>query len=156
MALGNFHSVDPLMEEGVSNVTATPSVQLGTRRIVSGEEYVYCYNNTGSAATQGMAMVASGLSGYSLTRSSTAADDFVVCFVKHADVAAGSYFWGLTRGLCSVNGSAAVTGTLFTIGADGLVQTYLVGSFPTGPLIGKYIVTNSGSTASLAFVKANG
>lgn len=161
--LGDFQGVDPIAFESVSAVTATPNVDIGTRRIVNGEEYVYFYNATGSAATQGVAMIMSGLSGYSLTRSSTAAADFAVCFVKHADVPAGSYAWGLVRGLVSVQAANTLAaGVNITLADDGEVQTLVGGSFPTGICVGKMLSATVGTSASgsdgkgLAFVRCWG
>jgi hypothetical protein len=138
-----FYGLDPVMFEGVSAVTATPSVEVGTRRMDSGEEYVYCLNNTGSSVTQGALMVKS-LS--SLTRSSTASVDFPLVCVKHAAVPAANYFWGLVRGEALVMSAAITAGNLIGIGADGVINTYLVGSFPTGVCIGKALVTTAASS----------
>ena len=148
-----YYSVGPINFESVSNVTATNSVELGTRRVESGEEYVYCYNNTGSQATAGAFMVASGLSGYSLTRSTTASADIPVCAVKHANVAAGYYFWGLVKGSVNILSATIAKGSLIQVGADGVAASYLAGSFPTGVAFGKMLEAASGSTASLAMVR---
>lgn len=156
--LGSFQSVNPVAFESVSNVTATPSVALGTRRIFNGEEYVYFYNNTGSSVTQGAAMTVSGLSGYSLTRSTTAEIDAPICFVKHADVAAGSYAWGLVRGLVKAQLVSAISNGLpLMIGADGVVKTYCTAaqSFPYGS-IGKSVESGVSSTSMLAYVRCFG
>lgn len=161
--LGYFQSVDPVCMESVSAVTATPSVQLGARRIVNGEEYVYFYNSTGSGITQGVGMINSGLSGYSLTRSSTAAADFAFCFVKHADVAAGYYGWGLVRGLVDVLAANTLpANALIGLSTDGEVQTFVGGSFATGICIGKMLSATVGTSASgtdgkgLAYVRCWG
>jgi len=151
-----FYGADPVSSESVSKVTATPSFGLGTRRFHNNEEYIYCYNNTGSSVTQGALMVASALSGYSLTRSSTAAADFPLCAVKNADVAAGSYFWGLVRGTYNALSATVAAGALIGPGADGAIQTALVGSFPTGPVIGKCLIVGSGSTKPLVMVRLFG
>lgn len=156
--LGTFSSVDNIQMEGVSNVTATNSVELGSRKIVNGEEYVYFYNATGSAVTQGAAMTISGLSGYSLTRSTTAGSDIVVCFVKHAAVPAGSYAWGLVRGLVApTNVSAICAGVLISVGLDGVVQTYCTAtSFDPG-ILGKMVGSSVSSTGGgVAYVKCFG
>jgi len=139
----SYYGAAPILFESVSQVTLTPSVDLGTRRHEAGKEYLYCYNNTGSAVTQGALMVASALSGYSLTRSSTAAADLPLVGVENTSLAAAEYFWGLVRGPMSVMSVAMTAGALITIGADGVVQTALVGSFPTGPVIGKALTTST-------------
>lgn len=145
--------------EGVSSVTATNSVEIGARKTVAGEDYVYCYNNTGSSVTQGAAMTISGaVSGYSLTRSTVSGADVVICFVKHATVPAANYFWGLTRGLVNpTNVSAICAGVLIGVGDDGVVKTYATStSFDMG-VLGKMIVSSVSSTGGgVAYVKCFG
>lgn len=156
--LGSFKGLAPIAFESVSAVTATPSVQLGTRRTHQGEDYVYFYNSTGSNVTQGAAMTISALSGYSLTRSTTAGADIAICFVKHADVAAGSYAWGLVRGLVNPLAVSAISaGQLLRLGADGIVATYAtVTSWDFGP-VGKMVGSSTSSTADgVAYVKCFG
>jgi hypothetical protein len=156
--LGSFQGISPVGFESVSNVTATPSVALGTRRIHNGESYVYFYNSTGSNVTQGAALTTSGLSGYSLTRSTTAEVDAVMCFVKHADVPAANYAWGLTRGIvnCLIV-SAISAGKPVQVGTDGVVCSYvtLANSF-IGHMIGKAITSGASSTSLQCYVKCFG
>ena len=152
----SFQGADPIAFESVSAVTQTASVKLGARRIVDGEEYVYAYNDTGSAATQGALMIASGCSGYSLTRSSTASADFPVCAVKHADLAAGDYFWGITRGKCSMMSLAMTKGLLVGVGADGALKTFLTATFATGACIGKALDTSTASSRPECLIKLFG
>lgn len=155
--LGNFQGISPISFESVSNVTATPSVQLGTRRVVNGEEYVYFYNNTGSSVTAGMAMTCSGLSGYSLTRSTTADTDLVVCFNKHAAVPAGSYAWGLVRGLIQAEfNSTMVTGIPITVGTDGQVKTFCTASGSYAVYLGKTLSSATATSFGLCYVKCFG
>jgi hypothetical protein len=149
--------VGPIRFETVSQVTQTPSVELGTRVINSGEEYVYCYNATGSAVTQGALMIASGaVSGYSLTRSSVASVDLPMVAVKNAALAAGDYFWGLVRGQCRVMSIAITAGNLVGVGTDGAINTFLVGSFPTGVVVGKALDTATASTMPLIQLRLYG
>lgn len=155
--LGNFQGLSPVAFEPVSTVTATPSVDLGTRRIVNGEEYVYFYNAMASTATQGIGLTVSGLSGYSLTRSTTASADLVVCFVKHADVPSGSYAWGLVRGVQQAwFSSTMATGVLIGVGGDGVVNTFLAGSFPTGVCVGKVLSSATANGQGLCYVRCFG
>ena len=44
---------NPIATESVSAVTATPSVEVGTRRYYKGKDYIYCYNAGGSQISQG-------------------------------------------------------------------------------------------------------
>ncbi len=156
--LGNFADITPISFESVSNVTATPSVALGTRRTELGEDYVYFYNNTGSNVTAGMAMTLSGLSGYSLTRSTTAEIDLPVCFVKHAAVPAANYAWGLTRGVVQAQfTSTMVTGIMITIGTDGAVATYCTAAQSFAPVfVGKVLSSATATSFGLCYVKCWG
>lgn len=157
--LGSFKSLAPVAFESVSAVTATPSVSLGTRRIVAGEEYVYICNGMVSAATAGIGMTVSLSSSYTLTRSSLAGADFFVCFVKHTDIPAAGYGWGLTRGLVQAHFiSTMTTGVLLQPGLDGNVLTGCVTntlSFP-GPIIGKVVSAATANGQGLCWVKCNG
>jgi hypothetical protein len=152
----SFYGVSPVAFESVSNVTATNSVELGTRRIEANEEYVYCLNGMASSATQGVLMIQSATSGYTMSRSSLAAADLPMVAVKHAAVPSGSYFWGLTRGSLLACSLAVTAGDMLTIGLNGALQTYAVGSFPTGPLIGKVQLTGTAATTVACFVSLYG
>ena len=157
--LGTFKTLAPIAFESVSNVTTTPSVALGTRRIYNGEEYVYFCNGMVSAATAGIAMVVSLSSSYTLTRSSTSEADFVVCFVKHADVAASSYAWGLVRGEVQAwCGSTMSTGVMATIGLNGVLATGCVTTTLSfvGPTIGKTVSAATANGQALTWVKCFG
>src|SRR5688500_4369336 len=144
--MGSFVGVSPLLPvlagaSAVSFVTADSAAApfaLGQRAHYLGEEYVWVHNAMSSAATQGIGLVISNLSGYSLTRSSTAASDVPMCFVKHADIPEEGYGWGLVRGVVQAHfSSTMVTGVVIVIGADGVVQTATTGtSFDPG-ILGK-------------------
>lgn len=119
-----FQGLEPILFESVSAVTATPSVELGTRRMVGGEEYVYVYAQAAVSASVGCS--ASGLSGYSVIATGLISGAFCYGFVKHADIAAGSYGWLLTKGIISspVNGmvsTAFVATDNVMLAADGKI-----------------------------------
>ena len=108
----NFYST-AVFEESVSAVTATPSVELGSRRVWKGEEYVYCYNAGGAAISTSLALgvvLVTGCSGYSVAATSHA-DTINPCVgvVKHAAIAAGSYGWVMTKGFATVSLVSNVT-----------------------------------------------
>lgn len=151
-----YNGISPVFFKGVSNVTAVPDVQLGTRRHENGEDYVYCYNNTGSSVTAGALMTTSGLSGFSFTRSTTAGLDLAMVAVKHVAVPAGEYFWGLTRGSLRLLSATISAGNVIQVGVDGAATSSPGGSFSTGVVIGKMLEAASGSTQSLAFVRLFG
>lgn len=154
MAEMKFHSVGPALEEGISQVTQTPSVNIGTRRIYNGEEYVYCYNAGGGTASQkAMVKIITGASGYSVAATAlTDALSPAVGVVKHVAMAAGDYGWVMTKGFASVKPTSALTGDYFILacGASGEVVQW-AGTGPTqGVQIGYAIGANcSASVASL-------
>lgn len=100
----SFYGVAPILFESVSAVTATPSVDLGTRRIDAGNEYVYCYNAGGStiAVSEGVKFI-TGASGYSVANTQlTSVANPCVGVCKHAAIAAGSYGWIITKGFTTM------------------------------------------------------
>ena len=103
---------DPVVsDESVSAVTATPSVELGARRYVGAEEYVYVYNAGGADVypKYGVKFI-TGASGYSIAN--TALTDVASPFcgvIKHATLTAGSYGWCMTKGFTSVIVNSALT-----------------------------------------------
>ncbi len=146
-------------DETPSAVTATPSVELGSRRVWKGEEYVYCYNAGGSTLSQKLgAVLITGASGYSVAATSIA-DTINPCVgvVKHADIAAASYGWVLVKGFSSVTTVSNVTGdyVAFALGAAGKFfeqpQT-LVGGTGAVAAYGLNVNTAAAGTA-YAFVK---
>ena len=109
-------------EESVSAVTATNSVDLGSRRVWKGEEYVYCFNAGGSQASPSYGLkVITGASGYSVAVTSLAdvANPFVGV-VKHATLTTDTYGWVMTRGFVNVEASAdsTITGDYVAISLD--------------------------------------
>ena len=133
MAEMKFYGADPVVFESVSAVTATPSVNLGDRRLHKGEEYVYCYNAGGADASVNLGVkLITAASGYSVAQTSVT-DTFnpVVGVVKHATITAGSYGWVLTKGFTSVLVNSATTGDYvpLALGASG---KFILGSFSAG------------------------
>lgn len=110
-------------EESISQVTATPSVQIGARRVHKGEEYVYCYNAGGAAVDAGLGVkFVTGASGYSIAGTSVT-DTFnpAVGVVKHATMAAADYGWVLVKGFATVKVVSASTADykMLALGASG-------------------------------------
>jgi len=90
----------PLLTESVSAVTATPSVELGTKRIVDGREYIYAYNAGGAQASQYLVVQrAAGAEGESFTVTTTVDPYIAVMGVVHnATFTTATYGWLLKRG----------------------------------------------------------
>lgn len=120
MAL-NFHGL-PVYNESVSAVTATPSVELGSRRIQAGEEYVYVYNDGGANINPGNGCVMSGNTGMSVTVSSTTFFNACIGVVKHATLTTGTYGWVMTRGFSNLKmhaDSSGIVGNPVYLGLNG-------------------------------------
>lgn len=135
---------------------------LGERMVYKGEEYVFVHNAGASDATPGLAMVMSGLSGYSLTISSISGAHLPICVVKHATIVAGGFGWGLVRGISQIQtASTMATGAFGYLSEAGTFATFSV-SANTDTLKGfpcvQILSTGTGSTASmpLAFVRCFG
>ena len=154
----SLQGASPILFESVSAVTATNSVQLGTRRVVGGEEYVYCYAVGAVSASVGCSI--SGVSGYSIVATGIISGAFCFGFVKHADIPAASYGWVLKRGFISspVNGMAS-TAFVATDGvmlaADGKIAN--AAAAVGGHLLGRVTTTcvsggTGGSNAGAIYV----
>ena len=150
----SFQGVAPIFFEGVSAVTATPSVELGTRRMVDGEEYVYAYAI--ATVSQSVGCTISGVSGYSVIATGLISGAYCLGFAKHAEIPAGSYGWLLQRGFVNsvVNGMAS-TAFVATDGvmlaADGKVANaaaavggHLLGRVVTAAVSGGTGASNTG------------
>jgi hypothetical protein len=159
--LGNFSSVGPVMFKGVDGAAPVSFVtsdsaalahELGARVIYKGEEYVLVHNTQANTAIAvGELCVVSALSGYSLTNATTLAHDLPLVGVKHAAIPSAGYGWGLVRGIMEslkIENTAA-TGTLLGVGSGGVAISYLVGSFPTGPLVGKVLSSGTGTCKAM-------
>jgi len=134
-----------LWTEGVSAVTATPSVELGTRRVVDGKEYVYMYN--GATVADQRTMVRPLTAGVAYTFSvTTVAGTLTPCCgtVANQTIAAESYGWiltkGYTKGIAGGTVTWAVGGALAPVrlicAADGAVEIATGGTGSTGATVG--------------------
>jgi hypothetical protein len=159
MADMKFYSANPAVEESVSQVTATPSVGLGTRRYHAGEEYVYCYNAGGAQASVNLGVkFVTGASGYSIAQTSIT-DVFNPCVgvVKHSTMAAGDYGWVMTRGFASVKLVSASTADykMIALGAAGsFIEASGTTTFGTATVVGHLLSHNTGAGGTAyAFIK---
>jgi hypothetical protein len=134
-----------LWTETVSAVTATPSVDLGTRRIVGGSEYVYMYNGATVADKRSMVKPLTAGVAYTFSVTTVAAQVAPVCgTVENQTIIAGSYGWICTKGYTKVMIGAAQTlavgGALAPVrliqGADGVVDIATGGTGTTGITVG--------------------
>ena len=161
MAEMTYRSVSPVVEESVSQVTASPSVEPGTRRFEKGEEYVYCYNSGGGQASVNLGVkFVTGASGYSIAATSLT-DVFNPCVgvVKHSTMAAGDYGWVMTKGFATVKLVSASTADYkqIALGAAGsFIEASGTTTLGTAVAVGYLLSHNTGAGGSAyAFIKAN-
>lgn len=140
----------PAFEEGISAVTATPSVAIGSRRVHQGEEYVYCYNSGGSSAAAGKGVkFITGASGYSVAVTSLT-DTFnpFVGVVKHVAIGSAEYGWVMTRGFASVSVVSASTADykMLALGAAGsFIEASGTTTLGTAVAVGYALSHNTGA-----------
>lgn len=145
--------------ESVSNVTATPSVEVGILRREGDELYRYVYNNGNSQISPGYGCTLSAVTGYSVTVSSVTSVDAFVGLVKHATLTTGTYGWTLVHGFGQVQMEAdnsAAAGQLLTVAADG---EFAMKSNSTGypaPVVGKTMAAIASGASGTAFFNVLG
>ena len=150
------HGVGPIVFESVSNVTATPSVELGTRRLYQGEEYEYVYASTTVPVGYGGAYT--GTSGHTVVATGIVSGEYAAGFCKHATIAGGTYGWLLKKGVVDLKngraGTLPVINDLLYMGADGAVVTDVkpvTSAIDHGHIVGKVLSAGAsgGTGASL-------
>lgn len=154
-----FYGVAPVAFESVSAVTATPSVEVGTRRHEGDEHYVYVYNAGNSQISPGYGTTVSGVSGYSVTVSTTTSIDLAIGFVKHATLTTGTYGWLVTQGFTPVECVQSISaGGLLVLAADGKVALKTISTGYVGPVVGKAVSAEASQAAGscTAYVKCFG
>lgn len=122
---------DQIFFESVSQTTLTASVDLGTKRIEGGKEYIYVFNGGGASITSGYGACVSLSSGYTVTVSSVTQVNHCVGVANYT-FATATYGWlqtkGFTRIKMSANNSMALNDPI-KLGTDGL---FGVNSVATG------------------------
>lgn len=131
--------------------------KVGDKCIVGNEEYLFVYNLGSSTLGQALACTVSGVSGYSVTVSTTTSTDYLVGVCKNADIATGSYGWVVTKGFCQVT----MIATSGTVTAGGQIELGADGKFAprsnttgNGNFVGKAMATIASSATGTAFVQA--
>lgn len=159
MADLKYYSVGPVLEEGISAVTATPSVPLGARRSHLGEDYVYCYNAGGGQASINLGVkFVTGASGYSVAATSVT-DVFNPCVgvVKHVTLTTDTYGWVLVRGFASVKVVSASTADykMLALGAAGsFIEASGTTTLGTAVAVGYALSHNTAAAGSVyAYIK---
>lgn len=154
----SFNGLSPIRFGSVSMTTATlgpNDPKVGDRATVGGNSYIFVYNAGGQEIKKGYGAVVSGVSGYSVTVSSTVSL-LVGVGVAVASIATGYYGWLQTYGFAQVhNTSAAVAkGEGLSLAGDGL---FVNTSGITGPVYGKAMeaITATGASGT-AFINFGG
>lgn len=149
-------NVNHFYNETVSNVTATPSVEVGTRRVYGDEDYLYVYNAGSSTAGVNKGVVVSAVSGYSITVSSTTMVDICVGHVKHAAIPTGSYGWVCTRGWVQCDAHADqsfAAGGLGVLAADGALTNKSISTGFVAPAHAKAMAAVASGASGTFFIK---
>jgi len=142
----------------VSMVTSTlgpNDPELGERRTVGNGEYVFVYNAGNTSIATGDICTISGVSGYSVTKSTTTGVDFAVGVCYHESFTSAQYGWLLTRGFGKVNmhaDNSVAAGGLLVCGDLGKAfnQTVSTG-IPSRP-IGKAVSAIASGGSGTAFL----
>lgn len=154
----NGHSVGPVRFASVSMVTATLGAndpKPGETCTVLGEQYLFVQNIGSSTAGVSKCVTVSGVSGYSVTVSTTTSVDYVVGVVKHADIATGSYGWVMTKGFCQIQMQAdnsAAAGQQVTVAADGLFALKSNSTGYPAPSLGKVMAAVASGASATAYI----
>jgi hypothetical protein len=146
----------PIFFESVSAVTATPTIEVGTVREEGDEKYIYVYNNGNSQISVGQGAVVSGVTGYSVTVSSTTMVDLAVGVAKHATLTTGTYGWLMTRGFAPVvapANSGIAAGQLLVIGGDGVFAVKSISTDAPAAVVGKCVVATGSAGVGHAFIR---
>jgi hypothetical protein len=145
-------------EESVSAVTATPSVQLGTRRLENGIEYVYAYNASSGTVNKGAPVILTATSGYTFVSTyATGADKGCVILgtVHNATMTVATYGWIATRGIMNVyvvSAAVAAQDTLIIKDGGGEVRVATFTSSLTqlaggGCIVGRALEVNTAANS---------
>lgn len=118
-----FESAGPVVFGGgksmVTSSLGANDPEVGTRKVFGDEEYIFVYNTGADAQINpGNGAVLSGVTGYSVTVSSTTSADFLVGVCKNATITTGAYGWLVCKGFTSVE----MGGTSGTVAAGGLLE----------------------------------
>jgi len=132
----SFQGIAPIQfGMGVSGVTQTLGVndgELGTKVTKDGNDYVCLYNGGTASTVNKIVQLQSGASGYSVSASSTVETGYIFAVVANTGIAAGDYFYGLTRGFADLEPiTAVVSGAILVAAASGHVEPPAVATAAT-------------------------
>ena len=152
-----FYSLDPVrFGVDVSGSTASLGIndpEIGTRTVVDELEYLFVYNNGGEQILPGQPVTISGVTGYSVTVSTTTQADMAIGVRQNSTLATGEYGWIATRGIGTVEMSAnesCVTGEVLAVGAEGFGLASNSTDFQT-PTVAKALESIASGASGVAF-----
>lgn len=155
----SVYGISPVAFGSVSMTTTSlgpNDPEVGTTRREGDEEYLFVYNAGNSAIPPTYGAIVSGVSGYSVTISSTTSVDLLVGVCKHTTFATGAYGWLMTKGWAVVEMEAdnsAAAGQLLALAADGefALKSNSTG-YPT-PAVGKTMEAIASGASGQAFIR---
>ena len=152
-----FYSVDPVrFGVGISGTTTTLGVndpEIGTRMVVDELEYLFCYNAGGEQIGVGQPVTLSGVTGFSVTVSTTTQTDMAIGVRQHSTMVTATYGWIATKGLGTVEMSAnesCVTGEVLAVGAEGFGLASNSTDFQT-PTVAKALESIASGASGVAY-----
>lgn len=152
-------SAAPIRFFSASMVTATlgqNDPEVGQVYREGDETYRFVYNAGSSTISPGYCAILSGVTGYSVSVSSTTMIDIAVGLCKHAAIATGSYGSLLIEGFAPVQMGAdnsGAAGALLGIGVDGTVVAKTLSTGFMAPAIGKLMSAAASGTSGMAYVR---
>lgn len=129
--------------------------KVGDLALIDNEVYRFVYNTGNSAIAPSKVVTLSGVSGYSVTVSTTTSVDLVVGVCKHATIATGAYGFVVINGFARVTLPAnvsAAAGAILVPAADGAVVEKTTGVGYTSPAVIKLMDALATSASGVAYV----
>lgn len=153
-----YESAGPVIFGGVSMVTnslGSNDPEVGARKTVGDEEYIFVYNGGNSTIAPGNAVICSGVTGYTVTVSSTSGSDLAIGVCKHESITTGYYGWVVRQGFTAVEmgaNNSATAGALLTLAGDGTFD--IVSGFTgTLPPIAKAMAAIASGASGQAYIR---
>jgi hypothetical protein len=140
----------------ISGTTTTLGVndpELGARCVVDELDYLFVYNAGGEQIGVGQPCTLSGVTGFSITVSTTTLTDMAIGVRQHSTMGTAAYGWIATRGIGTVEMSAnesCVTGELLAVGAEGFGLASNSTDFQT-PTVAKALESNASGASGVAW-----
>lgn len=140
----------------ISGTTTTLGVndpELGARCVVDELDYLFVYNAGGEQIGVGQPCTLSGVTGFSITVSTTTLTDMAIGVRQHSTMGTAAYGWIATRGIGTVEMStneSCVTGELLAVGAEGFGLASNSTDFQT-PTVAKALESNASGASGVAW-----